>query len=72
MRQLYYQNYEYLSPVLTMVRLLPMFVTGVLCNVIVALVVGRVPVVFLISERPSSPSPSTDSPRPSLQRWAWR
>ncbi|KAI0956385.1 hypothetical protein AcV7_006804 [Taiwanofungus camphoratus] len=47
--QLYYQNYEYLSPVLTMVRLLPMFVTGVLCNVIVALVVGRVPVVFLIT-----------------------
>ncbi|KAI0729086.1 efflux transporter [Fomitopsis betulina] len=47
--QLYYQDYEKLSPVLTMVRLLPMFVTGVIANVIVALVVGRVPLVFLVT-----------------------
>ncbi|KAI0761550.1 efflux transporter [Trametes elegans] len=46
---LYYQNYVGLNPILTMVRLLPMCVTGVLCNVIVALVVGRIPVVFLIA-----------------------
>lgn len=47
--QLYYQNYQGLNPVLTMVRLLPMFVTGVICNVIVALFVGRVPLVFLVA-----------------------
>ena len=47
--QLYYQDYEKLNPVLTMVRLLPMFVTGVIANVIVALVVGRVPLVILVS-----------------------
>ncbi|KIP11053.1 hypothetical protein PHLGIDRAFT_173914 [Phlebiopsis gigantea 11061_1 CR5-6] len=46
--QLYYQNFLHLTPVLTMVRLLPMFVTGMVCNLIVALVVGRVDVVFLI------------------------
>ncbi|KDQ58837.1 hypothetical protein JAAARDRAFT_127904 [Jaapia argillacea MUCL 33604] len=46
--QLYYQDYLRLSPVLTMVRLLPMFLTGIVCNFIVALVVGRVDVVFLI------------------------
>ncbi|GBE78863.1 efflux transporter [Sparassis crispa] len=46
--QLYYQDYIGLNPILTMVRLLPMFITGVLCNVAVALVVGFVPVVYLI------------------------
>lgn len=46
--QLYYQNYVGLNPVLTMVRLLPMFVTGVICNVIVAMFVGRVPLVYLV------------------------
>ncbi|EMD33363.1 hypothetical protein CERSUDRAFT_142330 [Gelatoporia subvermispora B] len=47
--QLYYQNYIGYSPVLTMVRFIPMFITGVLCNVIVALVVGRIPGVILIA-----------------------
>ncbi|KAI0788394.1 efflux transporter [Fomes fomentarius] len=46
--QLYYQDYQGLSPILTMVRLLPMFVVGVLCNVVIALVIGRVDVVILI------------------------
>ncbi|KAF7789732.1 hypothetical protein EIP86_000678 [Pleurotus ostreatoroseus] len=46
--QLYYQNYLQLTPVLTMIRLIPMFVTGLTCNLIVALFVGRVDVVFLI------------------------
>ncbi len=31
-----------LSPILRMVRLLPMFVVSVLCNVVIALVIGRV------------------------------
>ena len=59
--QLYYQDYLSLSPILTMVRLLPMSVTGVTCNVIIALVVGRVPLVYLVrtSLSPSSrPSPA--------------
>ncbi|KAI0699085.1 major facilitator superfamily domain-containing protein [Cytidiella melzeri] len=46
--QLYYQSYLNLSPVLTMIRLLPMTVTGCICNVVVAVVVGRLRVVFLI------------------------
>ncbi|KAI1786589.1 efflux transporter [Ganoderma leucocontextum] len=45
--QLYYQDYIGLSPILTMVRLLPMSVTGLACNLIVALVVGHVDVVYL-------------------------
>lgn len=64
--QLFYQRYLHLSPILTMVRLLPMFVTGVCwyvlsenlsdisenclnSNVIIALIVGRVDVVYLMS-----------------------
>ncbi|TBU52453.1 efflux transporter [Dichomitus squalens] len=46
--QLYYQDYLGLKPILTMVRLLPMSAAGVTCNVIVALVVGRVPIVYLV------------------------
>ncbi|KAH7884855.1 major facilitator superfamily domain-containing protein [Phlebopus sp. FC_14] len=46
--QLYYQNYLGLDPIHTMVRFIPMFVTGVLCNFFVALVVARMPLVFLI------------------------
>ncbi|KAG8819832.1 hypothetical protein FRC19_009491 [Serendipita sp. 401] len=45
---LYYQNYLRLSPILTMVRFLPMAVMGVICNVIVALLVGRVNGAYLI------------------------
>lgn len=46
--QLFYQDYLHLNPVLTMVRLLPMSVTGVCCNIIVALFVGRVDLVYLM------------------------
>lgn len=49
-KQLYYQNYENLSPILTMIRLLPMLPSGVLCNVIIALMVARVDGVVLIGE----------------------
>ncbi|KAK7040362.1 hypothetical protein VNI00_009832 [Paramarasmius palmivorus] len=45
---LYYQDFAGLSPILTMVRIVPMFVTGVLCNIFVALVVGYVPLVYLM------------------------
>ncbi|KAK7444033.1 hypothetical protein VKT23_015430 [Stygiomarasmius scandens] len=46
---LYYQNFAGFSPVGTVLRLLPMFVTGIICNVIVANFVGRVPFVVLIA-----------------------
>jgi len=47
--QLYYQNYLALTPVLTMIRFLPMLVMGCLLNIFVAMVVGRLPlVVFFV------------------------
>lgn len=45
---LYYQNYVGLNPLLAMIRFLPMPVTGVICNVIVALVVGRISGAYLL------------------------
>ncbi|KAJ7264038.1 major facilitator superfamily domain-containing protein [Mycena haematopus] len=47
--QLYYQIYIGYSPVRTVVRLTPMFVTGIICNVAVALLVGRVPTLWLLA-----------------------
>ncbi|KAF7976799.1 hypothetical protein HWV62_5654 [Athelia sp. TMB] len=47
--QLYYQDYLMLSPILTMVRLLPMFVTGVLCNFAIALCIGRLSLVYIVA-----------------------
>ncbi|KAJ7139217.1 major facilitator superfamily domain-containing protein [Mycena epipterygia] len=46
--QLYYQSYIGYSPVRTVVRLVPMFICGLLCNALVALIVGRMPIVWLI------------------------
>ncbi|KAF7980644.1 hypothetical protein HWV62_37456 [Athelia sp. TMB] len=46
--QLYYQDYLNLSPILTMVRLLPMFVTGILCNFAIALSIGWVSLVVIV------------------------
>ncbi|KAF8120110.1 major facilitator superfamily domain-containing protein [Boletus edulis] len=46
--QLYYQNYLGLTPVLAMVRFLPMFVMGCLCTFFVAMVVSRLPLVVFI------------------------
>ncbi|KAG1738412.1 major facilitator superfamily domain-containing protein [Suillus paluster] len=48
--QLYYQRYLSLSPVLTMIRFIPMFISGILCNYFVALLVGKLPlVIFAVS-----------------------
>ncbi|KAJ7119241.1 hypothetical protein C8R43DRAFT_86715 [Mycena crocata] len=47
--QLYYQVYIGYSPVRTVVRLTPMFVTGLVCNVVVALIVGRVRAGWLLA-----------------------
>ncbi|KAK7451311.1 hypothetical protein VKT23_012652 [Stygiomarasmius scandens] len=46
---LFYQNYLGLKPLDTAVRLLPMFVTGIILNTIFALIVGRVPVIVLFA-----------------------
>ncbi|KAK7691166.1 hypothetical protein QCA50_006269 [Cerrena zonata] len=46
--QLYYQEFMHLSPIHTMIRLMPMFVTGLVCNVLVAIFIGRVPLVVLM------------------------
>ncbi|KAJ7064686.1 efflux transporter [Mycena amicta] len=47
--QLYYQVYIGYSPVRTVVRLVPMFVTGILCNIVVALIVGKVSTGWLLA-----------------------
>ncbi|KAF8066838.1 putative efflux transporter [Lyophyllum atratum] len=47
--QLYYQSYIGYSPLRTVVRLLPMFVSGIICNMLVAVVVGYIPVLYLIT-----------------------
>ncbi|KAG8923575.1 hypothetical protein FRC00_006067 [Tulasnella sp. 408] len=39
---LYYQNYLGLSPVATMLRFIPLFLSGATCNLVVAMVVGRI------------------------------
>ncbi|KAF5358792.1 hypothetical protein D9758_008591 [Tetrapyrgos nigripes] len=45
---LYYQDFLRLSPLQTVARLAPMFITGILCNVIVAAFINRIPMVVLV------------------------
>ncbi|KAJ2916092.1 hypothetical protein MD484_g4337, partial [Candolleomyces efflorescens] len=45
--QLYYQNYVRLSAIQTVLRFIPMTVSGILCNILVGLTAARVPVVYL-------------------------
>ncbi|KAG2340747.1 MFS general substrate transporter [Suillus weaverae] len=48
--QLYYQNYLLLTPMKTMLRFVPLFVVGCLCNVFVAMFVSKLPlVIFAVS-----------------------
>ncbi|GLB41107.1 putative transporter [Lyophyllum shimeji] len=47
--QLYYQSYIGLSPLRTFVRLMPMFVSGIVCNMLVAAFVGYISVLYLIA-----------------------
>lgn len=47
---LYYQNYKQLDPLHAMFRFIPMPIVGFTCNVIVAIVVGRISGAYLISE----------------------
>ncbi|CAK5284758.1 unnamed protein product, partial [Mycena citricolor] len=46
--QVYYEDYMKLSPILTAIRMLPMTITGALCNLFVVLVIARMPLVVLI------------------------
>ncbi|KAJ7266396.1 MFS general substrate transporter [Mycena haematopus] len=47
--QVYYEDFLKLSPVHSAVRLLPMTVAGLSCNVVVAIVIGRIPFWALIA-----------------------
>ncbi|KAG2147770.1 major facilitator superfamily domain-containing protein [Suillus bovinus] len=48
--QLFYQDYLLLTPMQTMLRFLPMFVVGCLCNLLVAMFVSKLPlVIFAVS-----------------------
>jgi len=72
--QLFYQDYLRLTPVQTMLRLLPMFITGVICNVIVALLVGKVDVVYLMLIGTTSTAAANiffAVVRPSESYWAY-
>ncbi|KAK0236923.1 efflux transporter [Armillaria nabsnona] len=47
--QLFYQNYQGYTPVGTMIRLFPMFITGIICNFIIAVIIARVSVVWILA-----------------------
>lgn len=47
--QLYYQLYEHYTPVQTMIRLLPMSITGLLLNVLISLIINRINVLWLLT-----------------------
>jgi hypothetical protein len=47
--ELYYQTYLNLSPIHTMLRLLPMFASGMVANALIALLIGRVDVMYIVA-----------------------
>lgn len=47
--QLYFQNYKGYTPLHTAVVLLPMFFSGVVCNIFVVLVGARMPLVWVLA-----------------------
>ncbi|KIM37308.1 hypothetical protein M413DRAFT_20342 [Hebeloma cylindrosporum] len=47
--QLYFQNYMHYTAMQTVVRLLPMFVSGVLCNAVVGLMAAHIPIVWIVA-----------------------
>jgi hypothetical protein len=46
--QLYYQTYLNLTPVHTMLRFLPQFITGFVANAMIALIIGHVDIVYIV------------------------
>jgi hypothetical protein len=55
--QLYYQTYLHLTPIHTMLRILPMFFSGILANVVIALIIGRIDVVYIVGALLASAGP---------------
>ena len=47
--QLYYQTYLDLSPIHTMLRMLPLFVAGIVANIVIALTIGRIDAVYIVA-----------------------
>ncbi|KAI9433575.1 efflux transporter [Lactarius indigo] len=47
--ELYYQTYLNLSPIHTMLRLLPMFASGIVANILIALTIARVDVMYIVA-----------------------
>ena len=46
--QLYYQTYLNLTPIRTMLRVLPMFFTGIMANITIAFIIGQIDVVYIV------------------------
>ena len=46
--QLYYETYKGYNPILTMVRMIPMIPAGIICNIFIGLLVGKIYGVVLI------------------------
>ncbi|KAF9478870.1 MFS general substrate transporter [Pholiota conissans] len=47
--QLYYQNYKAYNPMQTVARLLPMFISGLACNVFVGFMASHIPIIYLVA-----------------------
>ena len=54
--QLYYQTYLNLTPIHTMFRVLPMYFVGIVANIIIALIIGRIDVCYIVGASPASAS----------------
>jgi MFS family permease len=70
--QMYYQNYHQYSAVQTAVRLVPMFFSGIACNVFFALTAARVPLVWLVCVGTLSTSAAVllfNLSKPSMSYW---
>jgi len=47
--QLYFQNYKMYTPIGSVVRFIPAFVSGILCNVFVGFMAARITIVWILS-----------------------
>jgi len=46
--QLYYQTYLNLTPIRTMLRVLPMFIMGLVALALVPLIIGRINIIYIV------------------------
>ena len=49
--QLYYENYVGLTPLQTVLGVLPMTISGLTCNVFIGLFISYIPIVYLTGTR---------------------